>query len=216
MIKKLFAIAAIFILLICGNSFAQKKIKVKEYRGPLIGKWETPNLEMNTSHLTMQFEPKYKFSYDLKSIWNGNYKFEGTRLASSYYIPFMNKWVKDTSTVLINTDTLVIESNKDTTHTAYKFFRIKDTLNTNVGIYGKWESKNYMGNSAIFNFNKDGSMSIQKTLNKYNGYFTVQKNIFSVFAHRQMVMELKFQIIRDELYLYKIGNSDVLKLVRVK
>jgi len=212
--KKLYSIAAIIVLLTCGNSFGQKKIK--EYKGPLIGKWETPDLGMDASHLTIEFKTKYRFSYDLKSIWNGSYKLDGTKLTSSYYIPFLNKWVRDTSIVLINADTLILASGKDSSQSAAKFIRLQDSLDIPSGIVGKWEAKKFQGENTIFTFQKDGNLSVQKTLNKYDGYFTVQKNIFSVFLNRQMVMKMKYQIIRGNLYLYKIGSAQVMKLVREK
>ena len=214
MIKNLFAAVLVLFIISSGNSFGQKKIK--EYKGPLLGKWETPNLGLDASHLTIEFKPGYKFFYDLESRWNGKYKLEGTKLTSSYYIPFLSKWVYDTSIVLINADTLILATGKDTAQTITKFVREKDSLYSSGGIVGSWNSNNFQGDKAVLTYYKDGNLDIKKTLNKYDGFFIVKKNIFSVYSKRSLIIKMKYQIIRGDLYLYKIGNPGVMKLVREK
>ncbi len=213
MLKKLsFILLAVF-LTFCNTSFPQKR--VKEYKGPLIGKWETPNTGMDASFLTLEFLPHYKFSYNLRSVWNGTYNLTGTKLTSNYLVPFLNKWVKDTSIALINADTLVLATGKDSAQVVTKFIKIKDSTDA-AGILGRWESNNFQGDKAIFTFQNNGRISIQKTLNAYSGNFIVQKNIFSVFTHRGLTMKMRFQIIRGNLYIYKIGKPGLIKLVRGK
>ncbi|MHB1685973.1 MAG: hypothetical protein ACYCVH_01125 [Ignavibacteriaceae bacterium] len=214
MIKNLFTAVVILIVIASGSSFGQKKIK--EYKGPLLGKWETPNLGLDASHLTIEFKSGYKFFYDLKSQWNGKYKLDGTQLSASYFIPLLNKWVHYTSIALINADTLILAAGKDSAQSITKFVRLKDTSSTSNGIVGTWETNDFQDSKAIFTYHKDGKVSIQKTLNTYDGYFTVQKNIFSVFSNRAIIMKMKFQIIRGDLYLYKIGSPGVMKLVKGK
>lgn len=213
MLNKLsFILLAVF-LTFCTTTFSQKKIK--EYKGPLIGKWETPNTGMDASFLTLEFLPHYKFSYNLKSVWNGTYNLTGTKLSTNYLVPFLNKWVKDTSIALINADTLVLATGKDSAQVVTKFIKIKDSTDA-AGILGKWQSNNFQGDKAIFTFQNNGKFSIQKTLNAYHGDFIVQKNIFSVFTDRELTMKMRFQIIRGNLYIYKIGKPGLLKLVRGK
>lgn len=213
MLNKLsFILLAVF-LTFCTTTFSQKKIK--EYKGPLIGKWETPNTGMDASFLTLEFLPHYKFSYNLKSVWNGTYNLTGTKLSTNYLVPFLNKWVKDTSIALINADTLVLATGKDSAQVVTKFIKIKDSTDA-AGILGKWQSNNFQGDKAIFTFQNNRKFSIQKTLNAYHGDFIVQKNIFSVFTDRELTMKMRFQIIRGNLYIYKIGKPGLLKLVRGK
>lgn len=212
MIKNLFAAVLVLLMISSMNAFAQKR--VKEYKGPLLGKWATPNLGLDASHLAIEFESGHKFSYDLESRWNGKYSLDGTKLFSSYYIPFLSKWVSDTSIVLITADTLVLVTGKDTAQTISKFIRESDSSNASGGLVGSWYSNNFQGDKTVITYDKNGDLSIRKTLNKYNGYFVVQNNIFSVFSKRALIVKMKYQIIRGDLYLYKIGSPGVMKLVR--
>ncbi len=214
MIKNLYTAVLVLLMIPSVSVFAQKRIK--EYKGPLLGKWETPNLGLDASHLAIEFESGHKFSYDLESRWNGKYELDGTTLLSSYYIPFLSKWVHDTSIVLVTADTLVLVTGKDTAQTISKFIRENDSSNTSGGLVGSWYSDNFQGDQAVITYHKNGDLFIRKTLNKYNGYFVVQKNIFSVFSKRALIVKMKYQIIRGDLYLYKIGSPGVMKLVRGK
>lgn len=207
----------IFLILIIsyhGDLYSQKKKKVVE-ENPLVGKWETPHNPLESSLLTLNFKKNKKFDYNLSSKWSGKYKLQGTTLISDYYIPVLNKYKADSSTVLIYSDTLIQVMKIKGKNQTLKMIR-EHGIEKGAGIIGTWEVLNPDAQKMTIIYNTNGSFEVHRILRAFDGNYLVNGNTFRVFSNGALMMRGEFEIIRGELMLYSKTSKGPIKMQRAK
>ncbi len=204
----------ILILSVHGDIYSQKKKKVVE-DNPLVGKWETSHNRLQSSLLTLTFKKDKKFSYDLSSEWMGRYQLHGTTLFSDYYIPVLNKYKADSSTVLIFSDTLIQVINEKGKSQTLKMIR-EHGIEKGAGIIGTWDVLNSDAQKMTITYNTDGSFEVHKILRAFSGYYLVKGKTFQVYSNNALMMQEEFEIIRGDLMLYNKKSKGPLRMERAK
>jgi len=204
----------ILILSVHGDIYSQKKKKVVE-DNPLIGKWETSHNRLQSSLLTLTFKKDKKFSYNLSSEWNGRYQLHGTTLISDYYIPVLNKYKADSSTVLIYSDTLIQVINAKGKNQTLKMIR-EHGIEKGAGIIGTWDVLNPDAQNMTITYNTNGTFEVHKTLRAFDGNYLLKGKTFHVYSNGVLMMQGEYEIIRGELMLYSKTSKGPIRMDRAK
>lgn len=212
---KFLLIIFLFYFLTFPNCYAQKKERKLSSQDSLIGKWETPSNPLATSTLTMEFHKDKKYSFLLSSTWKGKYNLQDTKLISSYFIPTINKYKSDTSTVLIYGNSLVQIYSKNGHDSTVKMVRKEIKKNKGAGLLGAWEFNYLDNNHSIIEYKKDGQFEVHNILRSFSGTFTVKDNKLTAYSNGREMFSDKFLFIRGMLYIYNSSGTP-LKLERVK
>jgi hypothetical protein len=212
---KFLLIIFLFNFLIFPECYAQEKVGHLSAQDSLIGKWETPSNPLATSTLTMEFHKDKKYSFLLSSTWKGKYNLQGTKLITSYFIPTINKYKSDTSTVLIYGNSLVQIYSKNGHDSTVKMVRKEIKKIKGAGLVGTW-SFNYLDNNpSIIEYKKDGQFEIHNVLRSFSGTFTVKDNKITAYSNGREMFSDKFLFIRGLLYIYNSSGTP-LKLQKVE
>ncbi len=210
--KGIFLVIIVLFLSIQNNIFAQKK-KVT-HKDPLIGNWRTVPNPLAASYLRLEFHPDHTFFYKLNSEWQGRYRLSGTTLTSTYFIKILNKTKTESSTVLINSDTLlqvIHERGKDSTIT---FIR-KGGAKKGEGIIGTWIVQNSIVPYMAITYNTNGSFEVNKILREFTGNFTDNGKTFSLYSGKELLTKMTYIFERGLLLIYSKEHGH-LKMERVK
>jgi hypothetical protein len=199
----------VFILLLSfsqQNIYSQHKKKVN-WADSLVGNWETVHNPLETSTLRFEFKTNKNFNYLLSSSWKGTYKLDGTKLISSLYIPLMNKYKNDTSTVLIFSDTL-IQIGKDTgIEKTSKLIRKKDVANAGFGLVGTWVMQNEEAEYSTITYSQSGTFEIKNILKSFKGNYTTKGDTLMVFSLGHMMLKNRIVLDKQKLRIYSPTQS---------
>jgi hypothetical protein len=182
----------------------------------LKGNWETVPNPLEASRLRLEFKPDKKFSYILSSSWHGTYKLDGTKLISAIFIPILNKYKSDTSTVLIFSDTLVQMASEKGKETTTTMIRKKDSTNAGAGINGTWIMKNENAESSTITYSQSGTIEVNSILKSFYGNYSINKDTLIAFSRRQLMLKNRFVIDRGLLRIYSPVQSGPITLEKIQ
>jgi hypothetical protein len=171
---------------------------------------------LDSSTLRLEFKPGKKFSYILSSKWSGKYKLDGTKLFSSLYIPMMNKYKTDTSTVLIFSDTLIQIGNDKGKETTSRMFRKKDSINIGAGLTGTWIIPNQDAESSTISYLPSGTFEVNNILKSFYGNYMIKSDTIMAFSRGRLMLKNRFIIERRQLLIYSPVQSGPITLEKIQ
>jgi hypothetical protein len=197
------------------NIYSQQKLNASR-ADSLAGNWVTVPNPLEASSLRLEFKPNKKFSYILSSEWKGTYKLDGTKLISSIFVPIMNKYKTDTTTVLIYSDTLIQVGTEKGKETSSKMIRKKDVPDTCAGIVGTWVMENENAEYSTISYKPSGTFDIKNILKSFNGNYSTKSDTLMSFSQGHLMFKNRFVIASGLLRIYSPTQSGPITLQRVK
>ncbi|MGA7722500.1 MAG: hypothetical protein WCA84_15120 [Ignavibacteriaceae bacterium] len=196
------------------NIYTQQKVDVS-WADSLAGNWETVPNPLEASSLRFEFKPNKKFSYILSSEWRGTYKLEGTKLISSIFVPIMNKYKTDTTTVLIYADTLIQVGTEKGKETTSKMIRKSSAEKKDAGIVGTWILENENAEYSTISYTPSGTIEVKNILKSFNGSYSTKSDTLMSFSQGHLMFKNRFVIARGLLRIYSTTQSGPITLRRV-
>ncbi len=209
-------ISLIAAVLIQSINYAQAK-PARRVDKNLVGNWQTEKIKLSPTVLKIDFGNNGSFDYELTQTWEGHYKQFGTKLVSTYSIPYLNKTTKDTALILIMADTLIMQESVKGKTEDFKFIRERSGHVTESGIAGKWQTDNYRGHDAELDYSKAGTFTMKEILREIKGNYIIEGKYFTVFSNREEMMHMRYQVFpqHDMLMIYN-NKGNWMRLYRHK